>query len=79
MKTKLKKSYYHEPTAVWLRIVGDALNYIGAAGGVLGVVEGDKALAITFIIAGAIGKAITNAFTTSATQRLPTNDEQPNN
>lgn len=63
MKTQLKKNYYKESTPAWLRIIGDFLNYVGAAGAVTAVVNDDKYLAILLIVCGAAGKAITNAFT----------------
>jgi len=60
---KVKKSYYKENTPVWLKILGDFLNYVGAAGAITAVVQDDKYLAVLLILAGALGKAITNAFT----------------
>jgi hypothetical protein len=60
---KIKKSYYKESTPVWLKILGDFLNYAGAASAIISVVENDKYLAVLFILMGALGKAITNAFT----------------
>ena len=60
---KLKKSYYNEPTAIWMRVVGDFFNYVGAGASVSAIVQNEKNLAIVFIIVGALGKAITNAFT----------------
>lgn len=62
-KLKLKTSYYTEPTAPILRMVGDFLNYVSASAAVFTVVADDKWLAVAFIIVGAAGKAITNAFT----------------
>ena len=58
-----KKSYYGESTAKWMRILGDFLNYLGASAAITAVVSNDQVLAITFIIIGAAGKAITNGFT----------------
>lgn len=62
-KLQLKKSYYNEPTAIWMRVVGDFFNYVGAGASVSAIVQNEKNLAIAFIIVGALGKAITNAFT----------------
>jgi hypothetical protein len=63
-KTVFKKSYYNEPTARWMRILGDFLNYASAAGAVAGAINEDKTLTIVLIICGAAGKAITNGFKT---------------
>jgi len=67
-KTILKKSYYGQSTSLYLKMVGDFLNYASAAGAVSvisnGVTEESKWWAIGFVMAGALGKAITNAFTT---------------
>lgn len=60
---KLKKSYYNEPTAIWMRVVGDFFNYVGAGASVSAIVQNEQTLAIAFIVVGALGKAITNAFT----------------
>ena len=62
-KTILKKNYYRQPTAMWLRMLGDFFNYAGAVGGVTAVVQEDKWIAIAFILVGSLGKAVTNAFT----------------
>ena len=35
-KTVLKTSYYRQPTAIWMRVLGDFLNYASAAGAVAG-------------------------------------------
>jgi hypothetical protein len=72
-KTVLKTSYYRQPTAIWMRVLGDFLNYASAAGAVAGAINEDKTLTIVLIICGAAGKAITNAFTVA-----PPTDEQPN-
>ena len=45
------------------RMVGDFLNYVSASAAVFTVVAEDKWLAVAFIVVGAAGKAITNAFT----------------
>jgi len=63
-KTVLKTSYYRQPTAIWMRVLGDFLNYASAAGAVMGAVNEDKTLTIVLIICGAAGKAITNGFKT---------------
>lgn len=62
-KIQLKTSYYKESTPPVLRMVGDFLNYVSASAAVYTVIQDDKALAVLFIIIGAAGKAITNAFT----------------
>lgn len=67
-KTILKKSYYGEPTAKWLRILGDFLNYVSASAAVYTVIQDDKLLSIVFILLGSLGKAITNAFTSTQEQ-----------
>jgi len=64
-KVVLKSSYYGQPTSKWLRIVGDFLNYVSASAAVYSVVQDDKLLTVVFIIVGSLGKAITNAFTTT--------------
>jgi hypothetical protein len=64
-----KKSYYGESTAKWMRILGDFLNYAGSAAAISSVVQNYHVAAITFIILGAAGKAITNGWTEQ-------NDEQ---
>lgn len=64
-KTVLKTSYYGQPTAKWLRILGDFLNYASASAAVYTVIEEDKLLSIVFILLGSLGKAITNAFTST--------------
>lgn len=63
-KTKLKTSYYGEPTPKWFRILGDFLNYVSASASITMIVENNQTWAIVFIVVGALGKAITNAFTT---------------
>jgi hypothetical protein len=62
-KLKLKKGYYAEPTAMWLKIIGDFLNLVSAGVSVTAIIDNQPNLAIIFIIVGALGKAITNAFT----------------
>jgi len=74
-KIQLKKSYYTEPTAVWMRILGDFFNYIGAGASVSAIVQGEKNYAIVFIVVGALGKAISNAFTQGQQVESPTNEQ----
>jgi hypothetical protein len=62
-KLKLKKGYYAEPTAKWLKIIGDFLNFVSAGVSVTAIIDNQPNLAIVFIIVGALGKAITNSFT----------------
>jgi hypothetical protein len=62
-KLKLKKGYYAEPTAMYLKIIGDFLNLVSAGVSVNAIIDNQPNLAIIFIIVGALGKAITNAFT----------------
>jgi hypothetical protein len=62
-KYKLKKGYYSEPTALWCKIIGDFLNLVGAGASVSAIIQNEQNLAILFIIIGALGKSITNAFT----------------
>jgi hypothetical protein len=64
-KLTFKKGYYKESTPPILRMVGDFLNYVSASAAVYTVIQDDKGLAILFIVIGAAGKAITNAFTTA--------------
>jgi hypothetical protein len=70
-KFKLKKGYYSEPTAIWFKIIGDFLNLVGAGASVSAIIQNEKNLAILFIIVGALGKSITNAFT-----EMQTTDEK---
>lgn len=63
MATKLKTSYYGQPTSKWLRILGDFLNYVSASVSITAIVSENETLAILFIVIGSLGKAITNAFT----------------
>lgn len=62
-KLVLKSSYYKESTPPVLRVVGDFLNYVSASAAVYAVVQDDKWLTVVFIVVGAAGKALTNAFT----------------
>jgi hypothetical protein len=62
-KFKLKKGYYSEPTAIWFKIIGDFLNLVGAGASVSAIIQNETNLAILFIVVGALGKSITNAFT----------------
>jgi hypothetical protein len=62
-KIQLKKSYYKQGTSVWLKVFGDFLNYVGAGASVSAIISNEQNYAILFIILGALGKAITNAFT----------------
>jgi len=63
---KLKQSYYGQPTAKWLKMFGDFLNYASASVAVVGVIQNDKILSVVFILVGSLGKAITNMFTDEA-------------
>lgn len=62
-KIQLKKSYYKQGTSIWLKVIGDFLNLVSAGVSVTAIIENKPDLAIVFIIVGALGKAITNAFT----------------
>lgn len=62
-KIKLKQSYYKDATSIWLKVFGDFLNYVGAGASVSAIISNEQSLAILFIVLGALGKAITNAFT----------------
>lgn len=62
-KIQLKKSYYKDSTSIWLKVFGDFLNYVGAGASVSAIISNEQNLAILFIVLGALGKAITNAFT----------------
>lgn len=62
---KLKFKGYYEPTPQLFRKIGDSLMAISSAVTGYAIVEDSKALALTFLIIGVVGKFLSNFFTES--------------
>ena len=60
---KLKFKGYYEPTPQLFRKIGDSLMGISSAVTGYAIVEDSKALALTFLIIGVVGKFLSNFFT----------------